>query len=357
MKHEEGMHVLGCRWVFRTQLNADGTLKKRRSRLVAKGYEQYEGINYLDTYSPVVRTATIRLVLHTATVTQWEICQFDVQHAFLHGELSETVYMRQSAGFVDKDHPDHVCLLRKAIYGLKQALRAWFDKFSTFLLEFGFTCSFSDPSMFICIKGKNIIILLLYVDDMLVTCNNSKLLQDLHDALNTQFKMKDLGQLSYFLGIQIQHHSDGLFMSQQKYAEDLLAVAQMADCSPMPKPPPIDLNRGAPKEELFSNPTYFRSLAGKLQYLTLTRPDIQFAVNYVCQKMHSPSITDFNHLKRILRYIKGTVTMGVSFSRHTDFSVTAFSDSDWGGCPSTSRSTGGFSTYLGSNIVSWSSKK
>lgn len=166
------MHVLGCRWVFRTQLNADGTLKKRRSRLVAKGYEQSEGIDYLDTYSLVVRTATIRLVLHTATVMQWEIHQFDVQHVFLHGDLSETVYMRQPAGFVAKDHPDHVCLLRKAIYGLKQALRAWFDKFSTFLLEFGFTCSFSDPSMFICIKDENIIILLLYVDDMLVTGNN-----------------------------------------------------------------------------------------------------------------------------------------------------------------------------------------
>ena len=174
--YTEGMHVLGCRWVFRTQLNVDGTLKKRRSRLVAKGYEQSEGIDYLDTYSPVVRTATIRTVLHLATVLQWEMRQFDVQHAFLHGDLNEKVYMRQPARFVDKDHPDHVCLLHKAIYGLKQAPRAWFDKFSTFLLEFGFVCSFSDPSMFICTKGTNIIILLLYVDDMLVTGNNSELL-------------------------------------------------------------------------------------------------------------------------------------------------------------------------------------
>ena len=346
------MHVLGCRWVFRTQLNADGTLKKRRSRLVAKGYEQSEGIDYLDTYSPMVRTATIRTVLHLATVLQWEMRQFDFQHAFLHGNLQETVYMRQPAGFVDEEHPDYVCLLHKAIYGLKQAPRAWFDKFSTFLLEFGFVCSFSDPSMFVCIKGTNIIILLLYVDEMLVTGNNSKLLQDLLESLNTQFKMKDLGQLGYFLGIQIYHHSDGLFMSQQKYAEDLLAIASMSDCSL-----PLDLNRVTEKEELFSYPTYFQSLAGKLQYLTLTRPDIQFAMNYVCQKMHAPSVFDFHHLKRILRYVKGTVTMGVSFTRHTDFKVTAYSDSDWSGCPTTSRSTGGFSTYLGSNLISWSSKK
>lgn len=156
--------------------------------------------------------------------------------------------MRQPAGFVDKDHPDHVCLLDKAIYGLKQAPMAWFDKFSTFLLQFGFVCSFSDPSMFICTKGTNIIILLLYVDDMLVIGNNFELLQGLLEALNTQFKMKDLGHLGYFLGIQIQHHSDGLFISQQKYAEALLAIAAISDCSAMPTPLPLDLNRATEKE-------------------------------------------------------------------------------------------------------------
>ena len=211
--------------------------------------------------------------------------------------------------------------------------------------------------MFVCIKGNNIIILLLYVDDMLITGNSSELLKDLLQALNKTFKMKDMGNLSYFLGIQVQQNGNGLFLSQQKYAEDLLAVAAMSDCSPMPTPLPLDINRGTEKEELFSNPTYFRSLAGKLQYLTLTRPDIQFAVNFVCQKMHAPSVQDFHLLKRILRYVKGTVTMGISFNKDTDFKITAYSDSDWGGCPSTSRSTGGIATYLGSNLISWSSKK
>ena len=240
--YEEGMHVLGCRWVFRTKLNADGTLLKRRPRLVAKGYEQSEGIYYLDTFSPVVRTATIQAVLHTATVLQWDIRQFDVKYTFLHGDLHETVYMRQPAGFVDKDRPDHVCLLRKAIYGLKQAPRVWFDKFNTFLLDFGFICNLHDLSMFVCIKGNNIIILLIYVDDMLITGNNSELLQDLLQVLNKNFKMKDMGNLSYFLGIQVQHHRNGLFLSQQKYAEDLLAVASMSDCALMPTPLPLDIN-------------------------------------------------------------------------------------------------------------------
>ncbi|KAL9857509.1 putative RNA-directed DNA polymerase [Arabidopsis thaliana] len=215
----------------------------------------------------------------------------------------------------------------------------------------------SDPSLFIYIKGKDIIMLLLYVDDMAITGNSSDTLATLLNELNKRFRMKDMGQLHYFLGIQAQFHSGGLFLSQQKYAEDLLVVAGMLDCAPMPTPLPLQLNKVSHQEEKFENPTYFRSLAGKLQYLTLTRPDIQFAVNYVRQKMHMPTVADFNLLKRIIRYIKRTVTMGISFNKDTDCTLRAYSDSDYGGCETTSRSTGGFYTFLGNNIISWQSQK
>ncbi|XP_048626071.1 uncharacterized mitochondrial protein AtMg00810-like [Brassica napus] len=190
--------------------------------------------------------------------------------------------MKQPAGFVDQEHPHHVWKLNKAIYGLKQAPRAWFDKFSTFLIDFGFCCSKSDPSLFVYKTETDIIILLLYVDDMVITGNSSESLDHLLKQLNSEFRMTDMGKLHYFLGIQVQTHDKGLFLCQQKYAEDLLAVARMKDCEPIPTPLPHQLNRVEDKSELFSHPTYFRSLAGKLQYLTLTRPDIQFAVNYVC---------------------------------------------------------------------------
>lgn len=146
-------------------------------------------------------------------------------------------------------------------------------------------------------------------------------------------------------------------MSQQSYAEDILAVASMADCKPVATPLPLQLNLPIENNVPFSNPKFFRTLAGKLQYLTLTRPDIQFAVNYVCQKMHSPMLSDFNLLKRILRYVKGTTSMGINIVKETDFMLCAYSDSDWGGCSTTKRYTGGYCTFLGSNLISWSSQK
>lgn len=194
-------HVIGCRWVHKVKLHADGTVEKLRSRLVAKGNEQEEGVDFLETYSPVVRTATVRMVLNTATVNHWDIKQLDVKNAFLHGDLAETVYMRQPPGFEDTVHPEYVCLLHKAIYGLKQAPRAWFDKFRTFLLKFGFICSVKDPSLFIYHHGTTIIFLLLYVDDMVLTGNDPDVLKKLLSSLSSEFRMKDMGPLSYFLGI------------------------------------------------------------------------------------------------------------------------------------------------------------
>lgn len=255
---------INCGWVHKSKLNADGTLNKRKSRLVARGNEQEEGIDFVETYSPVVRTATIRSVLHVAAVKGWTIKQLDVENAFLHGDLKEHVFMKQPPGFADPEKPDYICKLRKAIYGLRQSPRAWFDKFSIFLIEFGFKCTHGDPSLFVYHHGDGVIYLLLYVDDMLLTGNNDKLMETLLVHLNTTFRMKDMGLVHYFLGIQVTHTSDGLFLCQEKYTTDLLATAGMSDCVPMPTPLPIQLDRVPGQDELFSEPSYFRSLAGKL---------------------------------------------------------------------------------------------
>lgn len=146
-------------------------------------------------------------------------------------------------------------------------------------------------------------------------------------------------------------------MNQERYATDLLQAAGMLECQPMPTPLPLQTDRVPHQDTLFADPTYFRSLAGKLQYLTLTRPDLQYAVNFVCQKMHKPTLSDFNLLKRVLRYLKGTISMGLTLISDTDSTVRAYCDSDWGGCRDTRRSTGGFCTFLGSNIISWSAKR
>lgn len=351
------MHILGCRWIFRVKLNADGTVKCLRSRLVVKGYDQEEGIDYLDTYSPVVKSPTIRAMLHLATVNKWEIKQLDVKHAFLYGDLTETVFMHQPPGFINPEKPGYVCKLNKAIYGLKQAPRAWFNRFSDFLLDFGFICSLRDPSLFIYRKNGDIMLLLLYVDDIALTGSNNTLISKLIEALNIEFKMKDLGCFHYFLGLQTHFHSTGLFLNQEKYAEDLLHIAGMSECTPVSTPLPAQLHRVPDETALFPQPTYFRSLAGKLQYLTLTRPDLQVAVNYICQRMHAPTENDFHLLKRVLRYLRGTTNLGLSFDSTSASIIKAYSDSDWGGCPDTRRSTGGFCTFLGSNLISWSAQK
>ena len=324
---------------------------------MARGNEQEEGVDFLETFSLVVRTATIRTVLHVAVTKKWLIKQLDVKNAFLHGDLKESVYMVQPPGFEDQTRPDYVWKLKKAIYGLKQAPRAWFDKFSNFLLEFGFQCSFPDPSLFIYHQGTGVLYLLLYVDDMILTGNNEALLRTLIEKLSSVFRMKDMGSIHYFLGIQVHQCDNGLFLNQSKYAQDLLIIAGMKDCAPMPTPLPMKLDNLKGYDELFAEPSYFRSLAGKLQYLTLTRPDLQFSVNYICQKMHQSSVSDFAMLKRILRYVKGTFDMGVSIKESTNSRLVCYSDSDWAGCKDTHRSTGGFCTMLGSNVISWSAKR
>lgn len=210
----EDITPLGCKWVFKTKLCADDSLDKLKARLVAKGYEQEEKVDFVETYSPVVRTATIKMILHTATVNKWNIKQLDVKNAFLHGDLKEIVYMVQPPGFEDIHSPDYICKLKKAVYGLKQAPRAWFDKFSSFVIEFGFTCSYPDPSLFVYQKGTDVMFLLQYVDDMLLTGNNTNTITQLLTSLGTIFRMKDMGPLHYFLGIQAHFHADGLFLNQ-----------------------------------------------------------------------------------------------------------------------------------------------
>lgn len=276
----DDMNILGCKWVFKTKHKPDGSVEKLKARLVAKGFDQEEGLDYLETFSPVVRTATIRLVLDVATAKGWSMKQLDVANAFLHGELQEPVFMTQPPGFIDPDKPSHVCRLTKALYGLKQAPRAWFDTFSNYLLDFGFKCSKSDPSLFIYHKNGKTLVLLLYVDDILLVGSDQTLLQDLLQSLNNRFSMKDLGLPRYFLGIEIEYPSNGLFLHQSAYASDNLHQAGMSNCNPMATPLPqhLDNLNSVP----FPEPTYFRSLAGKLQYLTITRPDIQYAVNFVC---------------------------------------------------------------------------
>lgn len=348
------MNVVGWLWVYKMKEKSDGSIERYKARLVAKGFNQKEGFDYDETFSPVVKPTTIRTVLSVAVSKGWPIRQLDVRNAFLHGFLSEEVYMQQPPGFVD---PSHVCRLHKAIYGLKQAPRAWFHRFSSFLLHLGFHCSRADSSMFIRHSSAGTLVLLLYVDDIIVTCTQSSLITRFIRSLGNQFDMKDLGDLHYFLGMEASRSSTGLRLTQSKYALGLLAQIDLVGAKLCSTPVACGSKLSATDGDLLPDATLYRRIVGSLQYLTLTRPDITYAVNQVCQFMHKPRTAHMVAVKRILRYIKGSLDYGLFFRPAPCTSLSAYSDADWAGCPDSRRSTTGFCLYLGSNLISWGTRK
>jgi hypothetical protein len=269
--------------------------------------------------------------------------------------LSETVYCVQPTDFEDSTHPDYVCHLNRSLYGLKQAPRAWYSRFASHLIQLGFVEAKSDTSLFVYHKGADMVYL-LYVDDIVLTASSMSLLRRTITTLQQEFSLKDLGPLHHFLGMHVQHSASGIFLSQRQYMIEILERAGMRDCKPYTTP--IDIN---PKLSVdgdpVSDPTEFRSLAGALQYLILTHPDIAYVVQQVCLHMHDPREPHLVALKCILHYVRGTLRLGLHLSPSSQLELVVYSDADWAGCPDTRRSTSSYAVFLGANLVSWSSKR
>jgi hypothetical protein len=371
-----GANVVSGKWIFKHKYHSDGTLARHKARWVVRGFSQQHGIDYDETFSPVVKPATIRAVLSIVVSRTWPIHQLDVKNAFLHGHLDETVYCQQSPGFIDPAHPDYVCHLQKSLYGLKQAPRAWYQRFATFLRRLGFVASTSDTSLFVLKEGASIAYLLLYVDDIVLAASSSTLLQHIMAKLSSEFAMTNLGDLHHFLGISVTRSPDGLFLSQRQYAVDLLQRAGMSEChstaTPVDTQAKLSASVGAPLSA--SDSSDYRSLVGALQYPPSLVPTWRMklrkelrklynvtknfrVVQQVCLFMHKPREPHLALVKRILRYVKGTLSSGLHIGTGPVNSLTAYSDADWAGCPDSRRSTSGFCVYLGDNLISWSSKR
>ncbi|KAK2457784.1 putative mitochondrial protein [Trifolium repens] len=350
-------NLVGCKWVFRIKRNPDGSIDRYKARLVAKGFHQRPGCDYTETFSPVVKPVTIRIILALAVRQGWSVRQLDVNNAFLQGTLNEEVYMDQPPGFVNKSFPDHVCRLKKALYGLKQAPRAWYMELRVFLLSIGFVNSTADASLFIQRTPSATLYLLVYVDDIIVTGSSSTELSGLIATLAARFSLKDLGYLNYFLGVEVIPSAAGMFLSQRKYITDLLQKSGMTEAKPASTPltatPPLLKNSGDP----LPSPTEYRALVGSLQYLSLTRPDIAFATNKLAQFMQNPSTMHWLALKRLLRYLAGSCDKGIFISATAPLNFHAYSDADWAGDKDDYISTTGYLLYLGDTPISWSSRK
>ncbi|KAK6144629.1 hypothetical protein DH2020_021449 [Rehmannia glutinosa] len=238
-----------------------------------------------------------------------------------------------------------------------QAPRAWFSRLSHYLLQLGFISAKSDTSLFFKNDTSGMVFLLIYVDDIILTGTTLDAIQSVAASLHSQFALKDLGDLSFFLGIQATRTNNGLLLSQKRYITNLLNRTKMTDDKPIATPVPTSLKLSQHDGDPLSDPTLYHSVVGALQYLTITHPEISFAVNKVCQFMQTPREPHWSAVKRILRYLKGTCSFGLFIQPSATLSIHAYSDLDWAGCPDDRRSTHGYCVYLGPNLISWSAKK
>ncbi|GJR46556.1 retrovirus-related pol polyprotein from transposon TNT 1-94 [Tanacetum coccineum] len=311
--------AIGCKWVFSVKMNPDGLIARLKARLA----------------------------LH----------QLDMKNAFLHGDLEEEVYMEQPPGFVAQGEYGRVCKLKKALYGLKQSSRAWFGKFSNAVIEFGLRRSVYDHSIFYSSSNAGCILLVVYVDDIVITGSDKAGIEKLKSFIGTCFQTKDLGSLKYFLGYEVSRSSKGICLSQRKYCLDLLDDAGQIEVKPCDEPMIPKLKLKYEDRRLLHNHEKYRRVVGKLNYLTITRPDIAFPVSVVSQFLTAPRTSHWDAVTQIIGYLKGMSRLGILYANHGHHIAEGFTDANYAGCPNTLRSTTGYYVFVGGNLVSWKSKK
>ncbi|KAD5507725.1 hypothetical protein E3N88_15428 [Mikania micrantha] len=353
----QGKCAIGTKWVFRNKTDENGQIVKNKARLVVQGFSQEEGIDYDETFAPVARLEAIRLFLAYAALHKLKVFQMDVKSAFLYGKIKEEVYVCQPPGFEDNKHHDWVYKLDKALYGLKQAPRAWYDTLSNFLLKNNFTRGSIDKTLFIQKVGQHKLLVQIYVDDIIFASSDPKLCADFTELMTKHFEMSAMGELQFFLGLQIKQSTDGIFIHQAKYTKDLLKKFDLQNCKSCSNPMSSTTQLDADLKGKSVDETLYRCMIGSLMYLTASRPDIMFATCVCARFQATPKESHLIAVKRIFRYLQGTQSLGIWYSNGHSCKLVAFSDSDYAGCKLTRKSTSGGCQFLGNCLVSWQSKK
>ncbi|KAG9450348.1 hypothetical protein H6P81_010313 [Aristolochia fimbriata] len=295
------VNVIGTKWVFKNKIDEEGNVVRNKARLVAQGYTQVEGVDFDETFAPVARLESIRLLLAVASCLKIKLHQMDVKSAFLNGYLAEEVYVEQPKGFVDPHHPDHVFHLTKALYGLKQAPRAWYDRLTKFLCSKGFVRGSVDKTLFIKKDGTILTIAQVYVDDIVFGSTDISAQKQFVRLMQEEFEMSLVGELSYFLGFQIKQKNDGIFVSQEKYARNLVKKFGLEDATTMKTPMSTTDRIGKDTDGIFADPTVYMSMIGSLLYLIASRPDICYSVGLCARFQACPKESHVKSVKRIIR--------------------------------------------------------
>lgn len=359
-----GRKAIANKWVFKTKIGGDGKIDRYKARLVVKGCSQREGIDYYETFSPVVRYASIRYLVAMAARLDLDIDQMDVVTAFLQGDLNEEVYMKQPVGI--EDGTSRVCRLQKSLYGLKQASRCWNQKLGAVLLKAGLKCSSVDTCIYYCVKPSDVLIVAVYVDDLMIFSSNQSSKQRIKAVLQKAFKMTDNGEARYILGMHIERNREAgtISIDQHKYLREVLQRFNMWESNPVSTPADVNAkltktmspNDAAGREEMAGVP-YQEAVGSVLFAAQVSRPDIQFAVNNVSRYNQNPGRAHWNAVKRIMRYLRGTVDMKLTYRRDEEAVLHGFCDADWANDEQDRRSITGYVFLLQGGAVAWNSRK
>ncbi|GJW79930.1 putative ribonuclease H-like domain-containing protein [Tanacetum coccineum] len=353
----EGKYAIGTKWILKNKRDARGIVVRNKARLVAQGHRQEEGIDYDEVFAPVARIEAIRLFLAFASYMGFMVYQMDVKSAFLYGSIDEEVYVTQPKGFVDPQHPKKVYKVVKALYGLHQAPRAWYATLSTFLLKHGYRRGTIDKTLFLKKHKRDIILVQVYVDDIIFGSTKKAWCDEFEALMKGEFEMSAMGELTFFLGLQVQQRPDGIFISQDKYVQEILKKFDL-ECvrtATTPYEAPKPKSKNEPDSPV--NVHLYRSMIGSLMYLTASRPDIMFAVSACSRNQVTPTTSNLEAVKKIFKYLKGQPRLGLWYPRESPFVLEAYSDSDYAGANKDRKSTTGGCQFLGRRLISWQCKK
>ncbi|GJW59901.1 putative ribonuclease H-like domain-containing protein [Tanacetum coccineum] len=349
--------AIGTKLVYRNKKYERRIVIRNKARLVAQGYTQEEGIDYDEVFAPVARIEAIRLFLAYASFKDFVVYQMDVKSAFLYGKIEEEVYVCQPLGFEDPEFPDRVYKVEKALYGLHQAPRAWYETLSTYLLDNGFQRGTIDKTLFIKKVKGDILLVQVYVDDIIFGSTKKSLCTEFEKLMHKKFQMSSMGELTFFLGLQVTQKDDGIFISQDKYVDEILkkfgfSTVKTAS-TPMETSKPLMKDENAKDVDVH----LYRSMIGSLMYLTSSRPDIMFVVCACARFQVTPKVSHLHAVKRIFRYLKGQPKLGLWYPKDSPFDLEAYTDSDYAGASLDRKSTTGGCQFLRSRLISWQCKK
>ena len=350
--------AIGSKWVFKRKRDADGNVERHKARLVAQGFTQKSGIDYDETFCPVVRFESIRAIIALAAKHNLRLHQVDITTAFLNGELKEDIFMKQPKGFEARGKEHMVCKLNRTIYGLKQSSRCWNQALDKHLKNMGFKSSTNDPCIYTLNSGGEVIILAVYVDDIILAGKSTEKIQQIIKEIAEKFDVKDMGELHHFLGVKITRLEDRkIWISQSTYTREILKKFNMENSKPVVTPVEAGtkLVKTTEEDEPFDQEVY-QSAVGCLLYLsTKTRPDIAYAVGNVARFTSQPSMQHWSAVKRIMRYLNGTINYGMMYGKES--SLTGYADANWAGDLDDRRSTSGYIFTMSGAAISWMSKK